>query len=400
MVDQVLSNQVRYRIHSQSTFDGGADSNPAFDIIPRTSGDFTDTPAFTQSSIVDDARQARANILTGIAVEGTFASELQVDDVALKEIVQGTLQNTLGAENTYNAATISFDNATSKILDSADGFTAYSEGDYIVTYNPTDPENEQVYLIVTKVDDGDLTVTPAPNDEVAGASITVKSQSVTSSNIRRGYTVQKVLPASDGVVHDTFENCQFNTFGASVAPGSIVTTSYGLLGTIRTEGTTGIAGQTENALVKSKVSGTVEGVPQLFINNVALSGCEALITNFDITIDNGSEAIAVVGSAGACAIRHSDISVTGTLNTLVKNTVADIIAKKQQTINETEFQLGVAFKDNQNNFLVIDMPNAQYTDVSQGNTASTDTYTEDATWSANGEGDAGYTVRFTFIMAP
>lgn len=394
------SNQVRFRQSRQTTFDGGADATPAFDILPRTSGDITDTLEFTQSEIVDSSRQARSNILTAVNVEGTLNSEMQVADAAFKEIVQGTLQNDLATAVDYAAATISFDNGTSSILDSANGFTGIEAGDFIVTYGAAEPDNVQAYYVQTKTSDGEIAVTPTPTDEVAGASITVRSQSVRNSNNRIGYTMQKVLAAGDGDAIDTFENCQYSSFNSSVSPGGLVTVDYSVLGLTRTEGIDGIVGETENPLTVEKVSGAVKGVPQFFINGTSQSGCGALVTQFDIAIDNGSSVVPTVGTAGGCDIIHSAINVTGTLNTLLLNTVADLTQAKLAAINETEFQLAVAYRDSNDNYLIIDMPNAQYTALAQPNTANGDTYEQQGSYSANGEGDAGYTVGFTFISAP
>lgn len=400
MVAKVQSNQVRFRIHRQTDFDGGADLNPVFDVLPRTTGDFTDNLAFTQSEIVDTSRQARPNILTGITVEGTLNSEMQVADAAFKEVVQGTLQNSLSVPVDFTGATISFDNATSKILDSGNGFTGLVAGDFFAVYGASVADNNQVYLITDKVSDGELSVSPAPTDEVAGASITVRSQTVRSSDNRLGYTVQKVIATGDGDAIDTFENCQFSSLNSSVSPGGLVSLDYSLLGLERTAGTTGLPGETENALIPALVSGSVVGVPQFFINNEAKSGCGAMVRQFDIAVDNGSEGLNVVGSAGACDIRHSDISVTGTLNTLLLNTVLAVTQDKILSIDETQFPLAVAYKDAADNYMIIDMPNVQYTAISQPNTGKDDTYEQQGTYSANGAGTAGYTVGFTFISAP
>lgn len=81
------------------------------------------------------------------------------------------------------ATTIAFVNGTSKITDSGNGFGSLAVGDWILVSGAGTAGNNQHYRITTKTSAGDITVSPAPTTEVAGASV-----AVTTSRLVNGTT--------------------------------------------------------------------------------------------------------------------------------------------------------------------------------------------------------------------
>jgi len=67
--------------------------------------------------------------------------------------------------------------------------------------------------------------------------------------------------------------------------------------------------------------------------------------------------------------------------------------------NETLFGLGAVLKDADGNYLVVSVPSAQYTEVSQSDTANGDVLKNTGTYGATGK-SLGYAAEFNFIAKP
>lgn len=396
----INGNEVSFWYVNQVGVDTGVPVTPSWENIPHTGGNVNNTVSTTTSSLVDNTRQGAEPVKTSEDVAGNFPSELQTNSQWLKDTVAATLQNPIGTDINYAAATISFDNGTSEIRDSANGFTSLDVGKYFVPYGASITGNTQVYLITAKASDGVVSVTPPPADEVAGASITIKGANVRSGKAERAMSIQKRIPASDGTVYETYENMQVSSFAMSVSPAGIVTTTTDFIGLNKRDGTSQIAGATDNAIGTERVTGTVDGVPQVFISSVGQAAADLLANDLSMTIDNGSSGINVVGKAGAACIQHSAINPTGTLNTYVGDTVAEVVAEKVKAEDQTEFQFAVAFKDVDNNFIVVDFPTAIYSSLTQDGTDNGSLFTNTGSYAAHGKNTDGYTVGVTFCEAP
>lgn len=396
----VQGNSVVLAMVEQTAVDSGVPATPTWDVIPRTGGDVDDAIGTTSSNLVDTTRQGPRPVLTSIDIASNIPSELQVTETVFQNFVKGALQNPIGTDINYAASTISFDNGTSEIRDSALGFAAIDVGEYFGVFGATTAANNQVYLVTAKADNGTLTVSPTPTTEAAGASITLKGKQVRSGNSEIAYSVQKRIPGSDGTVYYTFEGLQVSSLALSITPQSLITTTVDMVGLQKLDGTSQIAGSTDNAESTDRVTGTVSGVPQIFIDSVNQDPSDVLATDLSFTIDNGSSGTPVVGSAGASCILHNAINVTGTLNTYVGDTVAEITAEKVKATNQTEFQLALVFKDADGNYVVFDFPAVQYTTLTNPDTANGDLLTNTGTFQAHGKGTSGYTVGVTFVEAP
>lgn len=393
----VQGNEVVFAITKQASPSSGVPVTPTWDVIPRTGGDIDDPVSTTTSSLVDDTRQGARPVKTGESVTGNIPSELQTNSPVFKLFTEGALQNTIGADINYNAATISFDNGSSEIRDSALGFTDIDVGEYFVPYGAATADNIQVYLVTAKADNGTLTVSPAPTTEAAGSSVTIKGANIRSNKNEQGFSVQKRIPASDGTVYYTFEGVQISTLGVSVTTESILTTTVDMLGLNKRDGVTQIAGSSDNAETDARVLGSIDGVPQIFIDSVSKDPSTVVASDLSFTVDNGSSSVPIVGSATSACIAHGAIGVTGTLNTYVGDTVADVQAEKLKASNLTEFQLALAFKDGDNNYIVVDFPTVQYTSLTQADTANGDSLQNTGSFTAHGKNSSDYTIGVTFI---
>lgn len=396
----IQGNSVVIAMTEQVTPSSGVPANPVFDIVPRTGGDIDNVIGTTTSELVDTTRQGARPVLTSLDINGDIPTELQTTTAVFKNIVKGTLQNQIGADINYSAATISFDNATSKILDSGNGLTGLSVGSFFGVYDSTVEGNNQVYLVTSKANDGEATISPAPSDEIAGASITLKGSNVRSGKNEIGFTFQKRIPGSDGTVNYTFEDVQFASTAFSVTPQGIVTVEPSIIGLTKLDGVDQITGATDNPETTARVTGTVNGVPQIFLDSVGILPSEALATELSFTIDNQTTGVPVVGKAGAACLQHDAIAVTGTLNTILGDTVAEIQAEKLKAENQTEFQLAIVFKDPDNNYVVFDFPTVQYETLANPDTSNGVLLTNTGTFRAHGKNASAYTCGVTFVESP
>jgi|5B_taG_2_1085324.scaffolds.fasta_scaffold33072_2 uncharacterized cupredoxin-like copper-binding protein len=396
----VQGNSVVFAIVEQTSTSSGVPANPVFDVFPHTGGNIDDTIGTTVSNMVDSTRQSGRPVLTSSEVAADIASEMQVKEAAFQKVVKGVLQNSIGSDVNVNGTTISFDAANSKILDSGNGFTNVAVGDYLGVFGASTAANNQVYLVTAKADNGDITVSPSPATESAGAAVKIRAKKVRSDKNEVGYTLQKRTPGSDGTVFETYEGMQVSSLSVSVTPQSLITTTTNFIGMNIKDGVTQIAGATTNAEPNDRVVGTVSGIPQLFMDNVGVSMSSLMATDTSFSIDNGSTGTPVNGKSGAGMIRHEAISVTGSLTTYLGDTISAIQQEKIKARNQTEFQLAFVFKDPDNNYVVFDFPTVQYSSMTREGTENGTLQTNNGQFTAHGKNTAGYTVGCTFIEAP
>lgn len=105
---------------------------------------------------------------------GNIAHDFQIDNVAGATPTTVDLTGLEGYELT--GTTISFDNASGEIRDSGNGLAKFKRGGWVWVEGAGAGTNAGKFFRVTTVDvtGSDITVTPAPADQAAGASVTVK----------------------------------------------------------------------------------------------------------------------------------------------------------------------------------------------------------------------------------
>ena len=393
-MSSIQGNAVSYWAVKQVSPSSGVPATPAWDNLRRTSGDIDIAKSFTQSSEVDATRQPGFNVITSSEVSGSVERELSVSDPVLLTLVEAAMQSSVGGTINSTGST-AFANAGSTIAQTG-AFATAVVGQYFVAFDSA--LNERVFTITAITSDDEVTVSPAPVDETV--STTIVSQSVRNSNVPVGLAVQKRIPTDSGTVYKTFEGCQIGSMSLSITSGSIVTMNYDLMGLGQADGITQIAGSSDNSISSSRVSGSVKDVVEFFIDGSPQTPAEVCYTDFTFSLDNGSQSNAAIGKEGACSISFGSAVVTGTLTSYVDGTdtttAQSEITKRD---NETLFSLGAVLKDVDGNYLVVSMPSAQYTEVTQSDTANGDTLKNSGTYGATGK-VSNYAVEFNFIAKP
>ena len=391
MTSSVQGNAVSYHLVEAT----GLPVAPSWSAIRRTGGDMDVSKSFTTSDEVDSTRQQGFSIITGSEISGSIDTELAVDDPVLVSLVKSALQNGIGGNVSINGSA-TFSVGPDEITITG-GFTNAVAGQYIKPFGTA--SNDVVYRIVSVTDANTVVVSPTPSAEVA-VTCDISGQSIRNSNTELDLAIQKRIPTDSGTVYKTFQDCQVSTMELSISAESIVTVSFGLIGLTKVAGIAQIGSSTDVAADSSRVSGTVKDVTAFWIDGIRVLPEDVCYTDFSLSIDNGANSSPAIGKEGACLLSFGATGVSGSLVSYADGTdtttVNSEVAKRDA---ETIFALGVELKDVDGNVLVINIPSAQYTELTQDETSNGDILKNNGTYSANGK-TAGYAVEMNFISAP
>ena len=164
---------------------------------------------------------------------------------------------------------------------------------------------------------------------------------------RRSFTVERYHQDISKYLRSS--GCQFNYMSLNVAPNSMVTGAFGIIGSGFT--TSG------SALGSSTYSAETTTAPfDSFTGSITEGGSAiAIITALDLQIDNGMEALYVVGSADTLLPSIGKSSVTGSVTAYFENTT--LIDK---FISETSSAIQFTLTDAAGNDYIFSLPNIKY----------------------------------------
>ena len=164
---------------------------------------------------------------------------------------------------------------------------------------------------------------------------------------RRSYTVERHHQDIGKYLRST--GCQFNTMSLSVAPNSMVTGSFGIIGSGFT--TSG------SALGSATYSAESTTAPfDSFSGSITEGGSAiAIITALELNIDNGMEALYVVGSADTLLPSIGKSSVTGSVTAYFENTTL-----LDKFVAETTSSIQFTLTDAAGNDYIVLLPKVKY----------------------------------------
>lgn len=178
------------------------------------------------------------------------------------------------------------------------------------------------------------------------------SDTLISGTTRRSFTIErKFLDLATPEFH-RHTGCEFNTMSLSIAPNSMVTTTFGIVGKDLSTNTAEVASSTYSA--------DVGHIPfDSFTGSITEGGSSiATVTSLDITIENGLEPLFSVGSSTTNRPSIGKSRVTGSLTTYF-----DSKALYDKFLNETTSSIVCTLKDlatGTGNQIEIDIPNVKY----------------------------------------
>ena len=398
MAGSIQSNEVVFAITKQAGEDTGVPTTPVFDIIRRVDGNIDQNFNFTQSNEVDQTRQGSEQIKIGEPVEGSINGEMPLADPVFRTLIEGGIQGEFGTATDFTGSTVSFDSTGSTIIDSGDtAFADVVEGQFIGVTGSND--NDQVFRVITKTDDGEVIVAPAPTTEAAGQTVTIKGSMARSGKAKQAYSVQKRTPKSpSGYVYQTFQGVQVSGFDISLTSASLFTTTFNFIGLSKLDQDTEVAGQTDNVSPSARVIGSIDGIPNIWIDNVPQVACSLKATDVTINVDNGSTGREALGCEGYAFISHDKINVTGSFNTYAD--ADNPLAEKVKADNQTLFSLGIETKDVDGNRMIITRDSTLYTTLEQTETGNGDLVMNTGSVSSDGKNNVYLTtIQFDYIPA-
>ena len=164
---------------------------------------------------------------------------------------------------------------------------------------------------------------------------------------RRSYTVERHHQDIGKYLRST--GCNFNSMSLSVAPNSMVTGSFSVVGKDFTIASTAITGATYG-------TETTTAPFDSFTGSITEGGSSiAVVTAIELSLDNGMESMYVVGSDSTLQPSIGKSSVSGSITAYFENST--LIDK---FINETSSSLTFVLTDLAGNSYTFNLPNVKY----------------------------------------
>jgi len=172
-------------------------------------------------------------------------------------------------------------------------------------------------------------------------------ETIVTGTTSRSFTIERHHEDIDKYIRST--GCSFNSMSLSIAPNSMVTGSFSVLGKDLTTAGTAIA----NA---SYPAATTTDPFDSFTGAITEGGSSiAVVTALELNIENGMEAQYVVGDATTLQPPLAKSTVTGSITAYFENT-----ALIDKFINETSSAITFTLTDAAGNDYIFNLPNVKY----------------------------------------
>lgn len=164
---------------------------------------------------------------------------------------------------------------------------------------------------------------------------------------RRSFTVERTF--QDITQYMRYTGCEVNTMSISIAPNSMIGVSFGFIGKDQSIAQTAIAGSSYSALTDTCQFDS-------FTATINEGGSPiALVTEMEVTLENGIEPQFVVGSSTTLRPSIGRCNVTGSITVYLEDQA--MLTKFQ---NETESSLDITMTDPDGNTFQIEIPKLKY----------------------------------------
>lgn len=168
-----------------------------------------------------------------------------------------------------------------------------------------------------------------------------------TSNVLKNGTTYRSFTVEDGnVVQSRFKRytgVRVNTINMEVNPGSIVTTTFGLMGAGLTTSSTALDATVPQAGGASKRAMSHVG------GAITVGGAPAIATAMTINIDNGMDPAYAIGSSTALDVIWADSVVTGSVTFYVEDTLTNF----NNFLNEVSTSIQLTLTDGTNSYTIL-----------------------------------------------
>lgn len=338
---------------------GTTPATPTLQKLPITSVGLADSISTAVSEVIRSDRQTDDLVIVDSEVSGDSNYELSF--TPFQPLLTALMQNDTTTTIAVAAATdIAAVNASTEFTSSTTDFVAEGllVGHHFRIAGFTDNTIDGVYL-VTAVTANNLTVSPAPPDEVAGQSISIDAVITRNgADTPKSYTFRKQLNAPSGTnAIFYYRGCMVNSVSFDFQTGSILTGALSVIG-LSSEGTaTAIAGEVLDPIQSYDLMNSVSSVA-----NVSLTGLAATteFSSFNLTINNQINSAKAIGTLGAAALAPFSLDVSASIEVYFEDTAMYNIYK-----NATEFSVAVTLLDISGNNIIIYLPKCKFEELSE-----------------------------------
>ena len=308
----------------------------------------------TDSASSDEIRSDRQRsdlIRTDVRAEGDVNLELSYNEY--DEFFEAALQSAPWSSSDTAMATaeaVTFTSA-SKTIDKDGGAwdNLPKVGDLIKVSGSSTADG--VYTVVTVPDATSVTVKEAFTLNVGESGITVvKGELIKNGTTEAFFELQKDYNGLSPILYDYFKNMVVDTLNLTIEPGSILTGSFGFMGSTASSEdilSTGTAGTVY------PITNAVDNVPVVSEAQASITG----VTQISLSVSNNTRARSEIGRLGSAEPGSGTIDVTGTLQMYLASD--DQIDKY---LDWTTTSLCFAVRDNDGNGYTFCLPEVKFTD--------------------------------------
>jgi len=333
-------------------------ASPAFKPVRHTGTTLGLSKESLQSEEIRDDRQIADFRHGAYQVGGDINVELSYD--SFEDLLEAALLGTWAPKATKTATTISALASDNSYNDSGNGFVTagFEVGDHVVVTGFTgNVVNNIAEGVVTAVVAGKLTIGGTDGDvivdDAAGESVTIATlnRRVKAGTTRRSFTFERFfgdIISADKPYH-RFTGVELNTLSLAISANAMVTAVFGTVGQNMTTD--------ENPLSGATLAAATTTTPlDSFTGTLSESGSPiAVITEIQLSLENGLEARFVVGSKQSILPSIGRSNVSGTITAFFEN--SDLLDK---FINETESSIELELPDAAGNMMRLILPRIKY----------------------------------------
>lgn len=250
----------------------------------------------------------------------------------------------------------------------------------------TDPANNGLFKIVSCTS-AKLVVAASLVTEVAGDTVTIKSQSIRNGVTRKSFTIERSFTDLSNVFISN-KGMVVNSMNLAASVGSVVTGSFDFTGMTTTPATTSV-GTGFTAATSNPIFDPVDSFGTIYVDGVAFTSC---VRSLDLTTTNNNRNTQCLGQLFPTNINMGTLGVTGNISIYFND-----YAMYEKFINGTSISLSYSFSDSNGNYLVVDCPKCIFQTSSLSGVSKNSDIMLDLSFTAVNDGT--YAVQFSSLAA-
>ncbi len=308
------SNRVRMSYILESTW---GVQPPAANLqdVRRTGGGFTRPTTSEMSNEVVSDRQVTDVIRTAVEAQGTVEFEFSAQ--SFEDFIEGLLMNGWSNSILISGTDIAAVDSGNKLTSSTTDFSVDIVADQIVRVGGFVAGNNNGDARVVSVSANELVLDVLDldlSDESAGPTVTVDGKRNRNGTTLKSFTLEEEFQD----IASTFfiaTGCRIGSMEMSIAPGSIITGSFGFVGKDVVPASAS-AGSGYDPANTNAVMNAVDHVSSIFEGG-AINTLD--VTELSFSAQNGLRSLQAVANLSAVGVQPSRFEVTGTFNAYFAN---------------------------------------------------------------------------------